>query len=67
MTERGGAAGEGVIYSFADGLPRFATPVNRSGPVGATVNILGTGFAQGSCGNNRTRHCHDIHRHAAER
>ena len=45
MTEHGGAAGKGVIYSFADALPRFVKPVNRSGPVGATVNILGTGFA----------------------
>jgi uncharacterized repeat protein (TIGR03803 family) len=45
MTARGGAAGKGVIYSFSDGLPPFAKPVNRSGPVGATVNILGTGLA----------------------
>jgi len=45
MTVRGGAAGGGVIYSFSDGLPHFAKPVNRSGPVGATVNMIGTGFA----------------------
>ena len=45
MTERGGAAGSGVIYSFSDGLPRFVIPVSHSGPVGATVNILGTGLS----------------------
>jgi uncharacterized repeat protein (TIGR03803 family) len=48
MTERGGAAGKGVIYSFSDGLPRFTIPVNHSGLVGATVNVLGIGFATAS-------------------
>ncbi|HKV76695.1 MAG TPA: choice-of-anchor tandem repeat GloVer-containing protein [Candidatus Sulfotelmatobacter sp.] len=45
MTKRGGVSGGGVIYSFSDGIPRFVKLVNRAGTVGATVNILGTGFS----------------------
>jgi uncharacterized repeat protein (TIGR03803 family) len=45
LTARGGTAGKGVIYSFSDGLPRLVIPVNHAGAVGATVNVLGTGFA----------------------
>jgi hypothetical protein len=48
MTERGGAALKGVIYSFGDGLPQFAQLVKRAGPVGSTVGILGNGFATAS-------------------
>lgn len=45
MTSRGGAAGKGVIYSYSAGLPLFVSLVNRTGPVGASVGILGTGFS----------------------
>ena len=45
MTERGGAGSGGVIYSFSDGFPSFARTVNRSGHVGASVQVVGTGFS----------------------
>ena len=48
MTARGGAAGKGVIYSFSDGIPVFPKLVNRAGAVGASANILGTGFSTAS-------------------
>jgi len=46
MTKRGGAQGNGVVYSLDDGLQPFISPLFNLGPVGATVGILGQGFSQ---------------------
>ena len=45
LTTRGGVDGKGGIYSYDSGLGPFVSLVSTLGPVGATVGILGSGFA----------------------
>jgi uncharacterized repeat protein (TIGR03803 family) len=48
MTERGGGAGKGGVYSLDDAIAPFASLVVTLGPVGKTVGILGQGFSGAS-------------------
>jgi uncharacterized repeat protein (TIGR03803 family) len=45
-TNNGGTAGDGVFYSFSEGLKSFVTflPRQSLGKVGASIGILGQGF-----------------------
>ena len=45
LTKRGGVDGKGGIYSYDGGIAPFISLVSTLGPVGATVGILGSGFA----------------------
>lgn len=45
LTTRGGVDGKGGIYSYDSGIGPFVSLVSTLGPVGATVSILGSGFA----------------------
>jgi large repetitive protein len=49
-TENGGTAGDGVFYSFNEGLRPFATflPAQSAGKEGAKIGILGQGFTSSS-------------------
>jgi uncharacterized repeat protein (TIGR03803 family) len=48
LTKRGGAKGEGGIFSFGAGLPPFIRMPSTLGPVGKSVGILGQGFTGAS-------------------
>ena len=45
LNKRGGAKGDGGIYSFDDGLPPFILLPSTLGTVGKSVGILGQGFS----------------------
>lgn len=48
LNKRGGALGNGTVFGFNAGLPRFAQLNSPVGLVGGTVGILGAGFATAS-------------------
>ncbi len=45
LNKRGGALGNGTVFGFNAGLPRFIQLTSPVGLVGGSVGILGTGFA----------------------